>query len=1274
MSWINASHVYYVSVETSNKLYFVTPLSKTQFIPKVVEKNNLSETVTLHLHTNKVIEKRTKVLAPGLLRIESEPINTYFKNNRSVHRDYLKVIKEHVETLQDLLKHARALNSTYENLYYACKFVQRIQELLVYVSASCPFSQNGNEKWAPRTSLKKNNKPYVDTSGINKTVVNNTQQSVEKQTTQKTGNTFLTSTRRVSYTNASGLQPKRNTKNDGIPRPSSRSEKNKVEAQHRESKSHGSNLYIISLNDMMKSSPICLLSKASKTKFWLWHHRLSRLNFDTINQLAKEGRVRARTPQQNGVVKRRNRTLVEAAHSMLIFSKSLLFLWAEVVVTACYTQNRSLIHTRYNKTLYEFLRERKPYLKYLHVFGALCYPTNDSEDLSKLKPEADAGVFIGYSPSTKAYRIYNKRTQMIMETIHTASTSAKPPSKNDLDLPMFDEYFKHSPSAVSTTVSAATLLPPDTADASSSTTIDQDSLSLSATPITKTTVTPLHSTNVNEPNNKDAKFDSDTFTNPFAPSVTNFVESSSRIVDTSNMHTFQQPQTYIRRWTKDHPLVTIIGQMFSLNKSSTVHEKPHTPRSCLRWKPTGRIFKTVGLQWIPTGKMFIDSTTKVDSEPPNGSNDDISNPYEYDQTFYFSACTFNSSADTEVTAPVLVVSTSTHSLTSVDQDALLPSTSQPSQVSPSHVNSTSAEEADHDIEVVHMGDNLEKRNPITEPSFKESSSHNTYKEALEESCWIEVMQEELPEFEHELGGGVLKNKARLVARGYRQKEGIDFEESFAPVARLEAIRIIIAFAAHMNMIVFQMDVKTTFLNGVIREEVYVSQPDGFVDGKNPNHVYKLKKALYGLKQAPRACKQVDTPMVEKYKLDEDLKGKAVDPTRYCGMISTLMYLTSSRPDLVFVVCMCARSDDEVQDVSSDEENKADENKADAEVTLKHDPTAQRTPLIDIDIPMVTEKTTSIPTPPITTDASSIIIVFPEINALNAVQLRVAKLEHDGGEDNEQWWGTVHWREKFNSGCINESLAVLASLQSQVHTVVDNYLGSKLDDSLYKVLQRHTADLIQRRSMKHVPESNKNPEFEKSPEEILKIKKEHAEKQKMPKYKIRSTDKAALKEYDQKSALFQTMYDNKTFNRIPANHALYHALMEALMADEKAMAKGVADTVKDHKRKRDGDYDDDNDEDPSAGPNQDKTTKRRRTKKSESAKKTSTTKETFKGKAPTKSTKTGKSATTKEPVKELISEVSMDDTTHYEGEDMAHDNDQAKDWFIQAPRHPTPDPK
>nr|GFB95449.1 retrovirus-related Pol polyprotein from transposon TNT 1-94 [Tanacetum cinerariifolium] len=125
-------------------------------------------------------------------------------------------------------------------------------------------------------------------------------------------------------------------------------------------------------------------------------------------------------------------------------------------------------------------------------------------------------------------------------------------------------------------------------------------------------------------------------------------------------------------------------------------------------------------------------------------------------------------------------------------------------------------------------------------------------------------------------GGILKNKARLVAHGYRQEEGIDFEESFALVARLEAIRIFLAYAAHKNMVVYQMDVKTEFFNGNLREEVYVSQPDGFVDPNNPNHVYKLKKALYGLKQASRAWYD----MLSSFLLSQDFSEGSVDPTLF----------------------------------------------------------------------------------------------------------------------------------------------------------------------------------------------------------------------------------------------------------------------------------------------------------------------------------------------------------------------------------------------------------
>ncbi|GKA70296.1 hypothetical protein Tco_0776360 [Tanacetum coccineum] len=286
------------------------------------------------------------------------------------------------------------------------------------------------------------------------------------------------------------------------------------------------------------------------------------------------------------------------------------------------------------------------------------------------------------------------------------------------------------------------------------------------------------------------------------------------------------------------------------------------------------------------------------------------------------------------------------------------------------------------------------------------------------------------------------------------------------------------------------------------------------------------------------------------------------------------------------------------------------------VLIRVQKTSSAAPVTTLPLPSVSttphvpqQTTTPIPTPPITTETPTITTVVPESDTLTAVQLRVAKLEKDVSELKN----------------IDHSAETIATLKSQVPTVVDDYLGSKLGS-------------------------------EKSGSKILKIKREQAEKQKMPKYTIKSTDKATLKKYDQKSALYQTMQENESFNRNSANHKLYHALMEALIEDENARDKGVADTVKDHKRKHDDD--DDDDEDPPAGPNQGKKTKRSRTKESKSSKKTSTTKETPKGKAPSKGSKTGKSAFAKELVEEPIAEVVMDDAS----EDVFRDDDQPQDAY------------
>ncbi|GJW69279.1 retrovirus-related pol polyprotein from transposon TNT 1-94 [Tanacetum coccineum] len=453
--------------------------------------------------------------------------------------------------------------------------------------------------------------------------------------------------------------------------------------------SRGTNLYTISIDEMMKSSPICLLSKASKSKSWLWHRRLNHLNFGTINDLARKDLVRGlprlkfekdhlcsacqlgkskkfshrpksentnmevlhtlhmdlcgpmrvqsikgkkyilvivddysrftwvkflrskdetpefvtnflkqiqvglnktvrfirtdngtefvnqvmseyyegvgifhqksvpRTPQQNGVVERRNRTLVEAARTMMIFSKAPMFLWAEAVATACYTQNRSLIHTRHNKTPYELVHDKKPDLTFFRVFGALCYPTNDSENLGKFQAKADIGIFVGYAPSRKGYRIYNKRTRRLMETIHVTfdemhqsmapvrmSSGPEPfimtpgqlksglaPTDKELEMlfqPMFDEHLEQS--RVNEPVPSATeinahVVPPGT---SLSTTIALDAPSTSASSSTSDIHHPVqHQEIAEEPTHEDTPINHDVLLLPHNLAIASQVDLHS---------------------------------------------------------------------------------------------------------------------------------------------------------------------------------------------------------------------------------------------------------------------------------------------------------------------------------------------------------------------------------------------------------------------------------------------------------------------------------------------------------------------------------------------------------------------------------------------------------------------------------------------------------------------------------------------------------------------------------------------------------------------------
>ncbi|GKB88571.1 retrovirus-related pol polyprotein from transposon TNT 1-94 [Tanacetum coccineum] len=500
------------------------------------------------------------------------------------------------------------------------------------------------------------------------------------------------------------------------------------------------------------------------------------------------------------------------------------------------------------------MQDKKPDLSFLYVFGSLCYPSNDNEDLGKLDAKADIGIFVGYAPAKKAFRIYNRRTQKIIETIHVTFDELTTMSSEQFSLRLGLHSMTPATSSsrlVSNLVSqqpfqeAAAPRAVVLANSPVSTSIDQDPPSA----IIPSTQEQEHSLIISqgfEESSKTPLFHDDPLH-----------EDSTSQGSSSNVRQIHTPFEHLGRWTKDHPIVNMIGDP---SRSASTRKQ------------------------LQTDAMWC----------------------------YFDA-------------------------------------------------------------------------------FLSSVKPKNFKQAMTEPSWIDAMQEEIYEFERlevktDEFGRVVKNKARLVAQGFKQEEGIDFEESFASVARIEAIRIFVANAAHKNMTIYQMD-------------------------DNPSHVYKLKKALYGLKQSPCAwydmlssflikkhfskgavdptlftrkagndlllvqiyvddiifsstntamCDEfanqmttkfkmsmmgqmsfflglqisqsprgifinqskyafeivkkygllstdsVDTPMVEKNKLDEDLQGKQVDATLYRGMIGSLMYLTSSRPDLIYAVCLCAR--------------------------------------------------------------------------------------------------------------------------------------------------------------------------------------------------------------------------------------------------------------------------------------------------------------------------------------------------------------------------------
>ncbi|KAI3813846.1 hypothetical protein L1987_18581 [Smallanthus sonchifolius] len=475
----------------------------------------------------------------------------------------------------------------------------------------------------------------------------------------------------------------------------------------------------------------------------------------------------SRTPQQNGVAERRNRTLIESARSMLADSKLPLTFWAEAVSTACYVHNRVLIVKPLQKTPYELWLKRVPYIGFMKPFGCPCTILITHGVLPKFGAKSDEGNMLSVNKGKGPNWLFDidSFTQIFeplifsnMECSSSKSTSSASTSSTDYRLDFPSPYIR---------MKRPSFDPPSVAEAIEASTGEAGTSNTTSSNLSNQEIcneaSSIHAEEASDANTADNVEHNDQ--NLQAPLLT--TEDNPDLNQSNLEEGIRLDVIPAQRINKEHPLENIIGQVHT---GIQTRSKSHEANICLF-------------------SCFL------------------------------------------------------------------------SQVEPKKID-----------------------------------------EALKHNSWIEAMQEELLQFKRQdvwklvdlppgqtaIGtrwvfrnkqderGIVVKNKARLVAQGYTQEEGIDYDEVFAPVARLEAIRIFLAYATSKNFMVYQMDVKSAFLYGKIGEEVYVKQPPGFVDPAHPNKVLKLDKALYGLHQAPRAWYET----LSGYLLSNNFRRGAIDQTLF----------------------------------------------------------------------------------------------------------------------------------------------------------------------------------------------------------------------------------------------------------------------------------------------------------------------------------------------------------------------------------------------------------
>ncbi|GKC80444.1 putative ribonuclease H-like domain-containing protein [Tanacetum coccineum] len=492
------------------------------------------------------------------------------------------------------------------------------------------------------------------------------------------------------------------------------------------------NMYSVDMKNIVpKESLTCLVAMATLDESMLWHRRLG---------IKRKFSV-ARTPQQNSVAERRNRTLIE---------------------------NKVLVVKPHNKTPYELYRGRTPSLSFTRPFGCHVTILNTLDHLGKFDGKSNDGFFIGYSLNSKAFRVYNIRTRKVEENLHVRFLEDKPIIAGDRPKWLFD--------------------------------IDVLTESMNYVPF-------VAGTNSND-----------------------FLGTKESIgAGQSNKETGSSQDYILMPLKKDDE-----GGINNQERHEKSAQDVNTDGSSIN---TASTKDNTGSLNINTGSLTVTTA------PPEATHADyFEDETELDMSNISTIYSIPSTLNTRIHKD--------HSLDNVISDVQ-------SSVQTRRMTKTTNEQGF--ISVVYEGKTHEDLHTLDLPKGKRAIG----------TKWIFRNKKDER-------GIVIRNKARLVAQGYTQEEGIDYDEVFAPIARIEAIRLFLAYASFMGFMVYQMDVKSAFLYGTIEEEVYVCQPPGFEDPDYPNKVYKVVKALYGLHQALRAWYET----LAKYLLDNGFHRGKIDQTLF----------------------------------------------------------------------------------------------------------------------------------------------------------------------------------------------------------------------------------------------------------------------------------------------------------------------------------------------------------------------------------------------------------